>query len=63
MQVAAEEMAEIAKDRDREGALEDSQWQVRLLRRTCALCHKHLEIHIYPNLYKKKAAEEGAKTP
>ena len=63
MQVAAEEMAEIAKDRDREGALEDSQWQVRLLRRTCALCHKHLKIHIYPNLYKKKAAEEGAKTP
>lgn len=57
MQVAAEEMTEIARNSDIEGALEDSQWQVRLLRRTCALCHKHLKIHIYPNLYKKKAAE------
>ncbi len=63
MQVAAEDMAEIARNSDKEGALEDSQWQVRLLRRTCALCHKHLKIHIYPNLYKKKAAEEAAKTP
>ena len=57
IQVAEEEMTEISRNSDIEGALEDSQWQVRLLRRTCALCHKHLKIHIYPNLYKKKAAE------
>jgi len=54
MQVEAEKMAEIAKDKDKVGALEDQQWQVRRLRQTCAICHKHLKIHIYPNLYKKK---------
>ncbi|ODS32740.1 MAG: ferredoxin 2Fe-2S [Candidatus Scalindua rubra] len=57
MQIAAEEMVEIAKNKDKEGALEDAQWQVRLLRRTCAKCHKHLDIHIYPQLYKKKPKE------
>ncbi len=57
MQIAAEEMADIAKSNDKEGALEDAQWQVRLLRRTCAKCHKHLDIHIYPQLYKKKTKE------
>ncbi len=57
MQIAAEEMVEIAKDNKKEGALEDTQWQVRLLRRTCAKCHKHLDIHIYPQLYKKKPKE------
>ncbi len=57
MQIAAEEMVEIAKNSDKEGALEDTQWQVRLLRRTCAKCHKHLDIHIYPQLYKKKPKE------
>jgi hypothetical protein len=54
MQVEAEKMAEIAKNKDEVGALEDQQWQVRRLRQTCAICHKHLKIHIYPNLYKKK---------
>lgn len=55
MQIAAEVMLVVAKDyKNREGALEDAQWQVRMLRRTCAKCHKHLDIHIYPNLYKKK---------
>jgi len=54
MQVEAEKMAEIAKNKDKVGALEDQQWQVRRLRQTCAICHKHLKIHIYPNLYKKK---------
>ena len=54
MQVEAEKMVEIAKNKDADGALEDQQWQVRRLRQTCAICHKHLKIHIYPNLYKKK---------
>jgi hypothetical protein len=57
MQVEAEKMVKIAKNKDAVGALEDQQWQVRRLRQTCALCHKHLEIHIYPNLYKKKHGE------
>jgi hypothetical protein len=57
MQVEAEKMVEIAKNKDADGALEDQQWQVRRLRQTCALCHKHLKIHIYPNLYKKKHGE------
>ncbi len=57
MQVGAEKMAEIAKNKGKEGALEDQQWQVRRLRQTCAICHKHLKIHIYPNLYKKKHGE------
>ncbi len=54
MQVEAEKMAEIARNMDKDGALEDQQWQVRRLRQTCAICHKHLDIHIYPNLYKEK---------
>ncbi len=54
MQVEAEKMAEIAKNKNAEGALEEQQWQVRRLRQTCAICHKHLKIHIYPNLYKDK---------
>jgi len=54
MQVEAEKMAEIAKNKHKDGALEDQQWQVRRLRQTCAICHKHLDIHIYPNLYKGK---------
>lgn len=57
MQVEAEKMAEIARNSDKDGALEDQQWQVRRLRQTCAICHKHLDIHIYPNLYKKKHGE------
>ncbi|MBT6051402.1 MAG: hypothetical protein HOG49_31770, partial [Candidatus Scalindua sp.] len=51
MQVEAEKMVEIAKNKGAEGALEEQQWQVRRLRQTCAICHKHLKIHIYPNLY------------
>lgn len=60
MQVEAEKMVEIAKNSEKDGALEDQQWQVRRLRQTCAKCHKHLDIHIYPNLYKTK---EGEKPP
>lgn len=47
----SEKMHEVYKRRDQVGALEDAQWQVRRLRQTCALCHKHLGIHLYPNLY------------
>ena len=54
MQVEAEKMVKIAKNKDADGALEEQQWQVRRLRQTCAICHKHLKIHIYPNLYKDK---------
>lgn len=57
MQDEAKKMAEIAKNKDKEGSLEEQQWQVRRLRQTCAICHKHLDIHIYPNLYKKKHKE------
>ena len=58
MLAAAEEMVKVAENNDKEGSLEESQWQVRLLRRTCAKCHKHLEIHIYPQLYDKKKPKE-----
>ncbi len=52
MRAAAEKMGQIAKnERGKAGALEDVQWQVRLLRNSCANCHKLLKIHIYPNLY------------
>ena len=54
MEVAAEELIKIANNSDEEGAVEDAQWQVRQLQKTCSLCHKHLEIHIYPQLYEKK---------
>ncbi|OHB86896.1 MAG: hypothetical protein A3D13_09520 [Planctomycetes bacterium RIFCSPHIGHO2_02_FULL_40_12] len=59
MQVEAEKMAEIARNKDKDGTLEDQQWQVRRLRQTCAKCHKHLDIHIYPNLYKKNHTEKS----
>lgn len=58
MQDEAAKMADIAKNHEREGSLEDQQWQVRRLRQTCAKCHKHLDITIYPNLYKKKHGEK-----
>ena len=58
MQEEAKKMAEIAKNKDKDGSLEDQQWQVRRLRQTCAICHKHLDIHIYPNLYKKEHTEK-----
>ncbi|QII13420.1 hypothetical protein KsCSTR_40410 [Candidatus Kuenenia stuttgartiensis] len=47
----SEKMHEVYERRGQVGALEDAQWQVRRLRQTCALCHKHLGIHLYPNLY------------
>jgi len=33
-----------AHNKDDDGALEDAQWQVRKLKQTCAVCHKHLGI-------------------
>lgn len=51
MLAEAEKMFEVANHKDEQGALEDAQWQVRRLRQTCAVCHKHLGIHIYPQLY------------
>ena len=58
MLTEAEKMLEVTEHKDEKGALEDAQWQVRRLRQTCALCHKHLGIHIYPQLYPGKK-EEG----
>jgi len=54
METAAEELIKVTNDTDKEGAVEDAQWQVRQLQKTCSLCHKHLKIHIYPQLYEKK---------
>gem|GEM_PF-1836211 len=59
MLAEAEKMYEVVSHKDEKGALEDAQWQVRRLRQACALCHKHLGIHIYPQLYPGKK-EEGA---
>ncbi|TVM03062.1 MAG: hypothetical protein CV087_07035 [Candidatus Brocadia sp. WS118] len=53
----AEKMLEITSQKDERGALEDAQWQVRRLRQTCAVCHKHLGIHLYPQLYPGKKNE------
>ena len=53
----AEKMYEVSGHKDETGALEDAQWQVRRLRQTCALCHKHLGIHLYPQLYPGKKDE------
>ena len=58
MEVAAEELIKVANNSDEDGAVEDAQWQVRQLQKTCSLCHKHLEIHIYPQLYEKKSSEK-----
>lgn len=57
MLAEAEKMLEVAKNSNQQGALEDAQWQVRRLRQTCAVCHKHLGIHIYPQLYPNKKEE------
>ncbi len=57
MLAEAEKMLEVVNHKDEKGALEDAQWQVRRLRQTCALCHKHLGIHIYPQLYPGKKEE------
>ncbi|MCF6156975.1 MAG: hypothetical protein E3K32_00055 [wastewater metagenome] len=58
MLTEAEKMLEVVGHKNEEGSLEDAQWQVRRLRQTCALCHKHLGIHIYPNLYPGKNKKE-----
>ena len=57
MLLEAEKMLEVTSHKDEKGALEDAQWQVRRLRQTCAVCHKHLGIHIYPQLYPGKKEE------
>lgn len=57
MLTEAEKMLDVTTRKDEKGALEDAQWQVRRLRQTCAVCHKHLGIHIYPNLYPGKKEE------
>ena len=54
MMAEAEKMHEIVSHKGEQGALEDAQWQVRRLRQACALCHKHLGIHLYPQLYPGK---------
>lgn len=55
MRVAGVKMGDVAKNRrDEEGSIEEVQWQVRLMRNSCANCHRLLNIHIYPNLYKTK---------
>ncbi|MEB2308943.1 MAG: hypothetical protein OZ917_06520 [Candidatus Brocadiaceae bacterium] len=57
MLTESEKMLEVTKHRNEKGALEDAQWQVRRLRQTCAVCHKHLGIHLYPQLYPGKKDE------
>lgn len=57
MMSEAEKMHEVVSHKGEQGALEDAQWQVRRLRQTCALCHKHLGISIYPQLYPGKKEE------
>lgn len=57
MLAEAEKMYDVVGRKDEQGALEDAQWQVRRLRQTCAVCHKHLGIHLYPQLYPGKKDE------
>ena len=57
MQNSAKELVKIAKDNKKPGAVEDAQWHVRKLQQTCSLCHKHLDIHIYPQLFEGKKSE------
>ena len=57
MMAEAEKMHDIVSRKGEQGALEDAQWQVRRLRQTCALCHKHLGIHLYQQLYPGKKEE------
>lgn len=55
MRDAAQKMADVVKkSKGEEGSLEEVQWQVRRLRNSCANCHRLLNIHLYPNLYKIK---------
>ncbi|MHC4138660.1 MAG: hypothetical protein ACYSR1_02170 [Planctomycetota bacterium] len=57
MQDSAKELVKIAKNYKKPGAVEDAQWHVRKLQQTCSLCHKHLDIHIYPQLFEGKKSE------
>ena len=57
MQNSAKELVKIAKNNNKPGAVEDAQWHVRKLQQTCSLCHKHLDIHIYPQLFEGKKSE------
>ena len=57
MLAESEKMSDVVGHKDEQGALEDAQWQVRKLRQTCAVCHKHLGIHLYPQLYPGKKDE------
>ncbi|MEK7297782.1 MAG: hypothetical protein AAB069_07750 [Planctomycetota bacterium] len=57
MLAESEKMSDVVSHKDEQGALEDAQWQVRRLRQTCAVCHKHLGIHLYPQLYPGKKDE------
>ncbi len=57
MQNSAKELVKIAKEKKKTGSVEDAQFHVRKLQQTCSLCHKHLDIHIYPQLFKGKKSE------
>jgi hypothetical protein len=57
MQDSANALVKLAKDNKKPGAVEDAQWHVRKLQQTCSLCHKHLDIHIYPQLFGGKKSE------
>jgi len=57
MQNSAKALVELAKDNKKPGSVEDAQWHVRKLQQTCSLCHKHLDIHIYPQLFEGKKSE------
>ena len=57
MQNSAKELVKIAKNYKKPGSVEDAQWHVRKLQQTCSLCHKHLDIHIYPQLFEGKKSE------
>lgn len=54
----SEILLDVTHFRNEMGAVEDAQWQVRNIRHTCASCHKHLGLHIYPNLYPKETAKQ-----
>ena len=57
MQDSAKALVKTAKNKKDPGAVEDAQWYVRKLQQTCSLCHKHLDIHIYPQLFEGKKSE------
>ncbi len=57
MQDSAKALVKLAEDNKNPGAVEDAQWHVRKLQQTCSLCHKHLDIHIYPQLFEGKKSE------